>query len=106
MLSLTYKHATEQRIVFLSCVELFSNYSNHEILFYISEASRQCGSKDITLSQVSAGSGLLGGSTAMLLTLLGGCCIMVSNCTKPMKEDGRELGSAGISSIRCLLELC
>ncbi|RVX09339.1 Sodium/calcium exchanger NCL [Vitis vinifera] len=43
----------------------------------ISFASRLCGNKETAQNdKVSAGIGLLTGSTAMLLMLLGGCCIM------------------------------
>ena len=84
----------------------------HGILFHISEASRLCGNKGTASRQLSAGSALLGGSTAMLLTLLGGCCIIVSKCdfensrVKPLKEDARGLGFAGTSSTLHLLGLC
>lgn len=81
----------------------------HGILFYISEASRLCGNKGTASSPVSAGSSLLGGSTAMLLTLLGGCCMLVSSCDlensriKPVSFAGTPLHSL---LIRALLALC
>ena len=41
------------------------------------EASRLCGNTETAQNdKVSAGIGLLTGSTAMLLMLLGGCCII------------------------------
>uniref|UniRef100_F6H4X7 EF-hand domain-containing protein n=1 Tax=Vitis vinifera TaxID=29760 RepID=F6H4X7_VITVI len=72
-------------------------------------ASRLCGNKDTASSQVSAGSALLGGSTAMLLTLLGGCCIIVGKCdlenlrAKPVEKNARGfslVGSAASTDIR------
>lgn len=86
------------------------------MLFYISEASRLCGNKDTASSQVSAGSALLGGSTAMLLTLLGGCCIIVGKCdlenlrAKPVEKNARGFSLVGTylpsSLLRTLLVSC
>ncbi|WJZ99134.1 hypothetical protein VitviT2T_017603 [Vitis vinifera] len=53
-------------------------------------ASRLCGNGETAQNQVSAGLGLLTGSTAILLTLLGGCCIIVDKCDP---ENSREKAS-------------
>ena len=54
------------------------------------EASRLCGNTETAENdKVSAGIGLLTGSTAMLLMLLGGCCII----------DGTSLYSSITSTI-------
>ncbi|RVX09345.1 Sodium/calcium exchanger NCL [Vitis vinifera] len=52
--------------------------------------SRLCGNGETAQNQVSAGLGLLTGSTAILLTLLGGCCIIVDKCDP---ENSREKAS-------------
>ncbi|XP_002275985.2 sodium/calcium exchanger NCL [Vitis vinifera] len=56
----------------------------------INIASRLCGNGETAQNQVSAGLGLLTGSTAILLTLLGGCCIIVDKCDP---ENSREKAS-------------
>ncbi|XP_034701440.1 sodium/calcium exchanger NCL-like isoform X2 [Vitis riparia] len=64
----------------------------------INIASRLCGNGETAQNQVSAGLGLLTGSTAILLTLLGGCCIIGDKCDlENLREKASEETARGFS---------